>query len=275
MFFAINQSRLLATCIENKLPYFIDSTNLDPSYTPRNQLRYDINQYQARHSQHPHSLPLTSLDDTSGPLALLQRVSKSIAPGIESISSKLQSPAIRFQSPSLTTATILPRLHPSSISPTDTRIMLRNLIETISPGIGISQKALEATRKKVFLPIETQQEKNAFTPGGGVIFSPKSLGKGKMRWIVCKQLRRRGDTGRIELERDIWTLWDSRIWIRIKSSSIVDEKFFVEARGKYSEPVLISARDGVANQLLWQLPLNEKEKSWSNDSVSIDWKFYL
>lgn len=254
-------------CNDERLPFFIDPTNLDPSHTPRNHLRAEIAAFQSRHWVHPNRFrTTTSADelDPGGPIALLRRIVKKEANSTLNDDPPIQS---KEQLPFLS-CVLTPSSLPPSASPAMQRAYLKHLIKHIGPSHGrsISTDNLEQARRLIWN--YSAPSLVTCTPGGGVLLTRQKGG-----WLFSRQpFRRTENFGRVTLRANgEWRMWDGRVWLRcsIREGGEVETGWSVEGSGKRCAPVLVKGERRVA--MMGVKGDGPRQGEWTDGEIALEW----
>lgn len=262
---SVPKAHLLDLCRAEMLPFVVDPSNLDPSYTARNRIRHDILALQQRYGE--------TQTDSAGPAAALRKWESRLSARRDATRHKIQQAA---QSVSVVRPGVLefqPHRH-AALPPSLRQALLVHLARAVSPTPptqarnGISPINLERLDAAVF---GIKGQRTSITPGLGVIFAPgpstrraaktifdKPSGQpsssklpartaADMVWRVSRQPLRPTEqlAHRKPLSAGCWHLWDERFWVKVDwhGEALPEEiRFVVTPTGQDVLPTVVLRR---------------------------------
>lgn len=234
------KTRLVETCIENKVPFVSDPTNFDPTLTTRNTIRHLLSNNALPRAFQSASI-LSLIEAGQHTLKRTEDLSNEVLASrcrLLNLNLKTGSMAIEFKDAPGSTDTAQDR----ESSPIGSRILstaMRRVTDLIAPCSAnhYPLSHYEPFVSKIFPGIGGAESRAKYLKdrkpfvAGGVLFSPlKPQSKldptdpttptavvsipGKNTWQLSRAPYMRNRSPKTQFELGTWTLWDDRHWLR-------------------------------------------------------------
>lgn len=212
-------------CRRERLPYVLDPTNRDPTYTTRNRIRHEIEALRVHDVLYRWESRLARRRDDAR-----QQLTEAMK------DAKVHLGRVAFDARDF-----------GKMQPSLRKALLVALARLVSPTPpsqarnAISPENLDLLDASVF----GLGSRSVFTPGLGVAFSPRQ----NHVWHITRQPPRRGEDLSMDITPGTWRLWDERFWVKVEVYGNDNVELAVRPTGRYVLPRGVVRPDSTAGRI--------------------------